>query len=61
MKVILISSILFACILCVGCATKQKLKMPCALPSSALAYAPDECGPMLPVNEALANVVQTDP
>lgn len=53
--------LLFASVLCAACATQHKLKTPCALPASAMSYGDDDCGPLLPVNEALSNAVQPEP
>jgi hypothetical protein len=56
-KIISVGAVLFAA-LCAACAGGHKLKTPCDLPTSALSYAPDDCGPLRPVNEAFDFVIQ---
>ncbi len=61
MRVSSVCVLLIAAILMSACATRHQLKMPCELPDSALSYGPDDCGPLLPVNEALKNIITQPP
>lgn len=47
--------LVLAALSCTACANQKKLKTPCTLPALAASYASDDCGPLLPVNEALNN------
>ncbi len=62
MRVTCVCVILLATLLASGCASRQKLKTPCDLPASALSFGPvDDCGPLLPVNQALTNIIVQQP
>ena len=58
MRIISVSVVLFAAVLCVACGGGHKLKTPCDLPASALSYGAPDCGPLRPVNEAFDIVIQ---
>ncbi|MHC1551057.1 hypothetical protein [Phyllobacterium sp. K27] len=59
MKILYRGLLLFVLVFSVACSSQSRLKTPCALPASAAAFGPDDCGPLLPVNEALNHAVLT--
>jgi hypothetical protein len=48
--------ILVVTMMLTGCASRDKLKRPCELPPSLLSFGEaQDCGPLMPVSEALMN------